>query len=71
MNSTTLASGGGGILAGAIVIIINYVLTFWNIRLPPDVVTALTVIVYFVGQRIISGKFPPPPTAAIPAPPTP
>lgn len=74
MNSTVLASGGSGLIAGSLVAILSYILTFWHITLPPDVVTAITVVVYFLGHLALGGKLSaqiaaiPAPTAAAPVP---
>jgi hypothetical protein len=61
MNNTTLASGGGGVIAGAVVIVLTWVVSFWHITMPPDVATALTVIIYFIGHRALDAKLNPPP----------
>ena len=66
MDNTTIASGGGAVIAGAIIVILHYVLSFWNITLPPDVDTALTVIIYFLGHMALHAKLVPPlPAAAV------
>lgn len=64
MNNGTLASGGGGALAVAVVTIISYALSLWHIILPSDVTGALTALVYFFGHRILSAKLTPTPPSS-------
>jgi hypothetical protein len=71
MNNTTLASGSGAVIAGAVVVVLNHILSRFGIILPPDVITALTVIIYFVGHMVIKGRFPAEPPAINPPKPTP
>ena len=73
MANSTLASGGAAAIAGAIVIVLHHILSYWNITIPPDVDTALTVIIYFLGHMIVNARMvqPPPAAADTPKPPTP